>query len=295
MNKLIRIDGEKIKKIRKKLGFTQSSLAKGICVQGTISNIEKKGIVDSLEIISNICTRLKINLQDVLIEDDELATTKVLNKLKKLTSIGEFNEASNLLKYFLENEQLNLSELQSEKIAYLDYYQGLFKLLVEKDNLDSLFYFQKVLDSSLEDTDIIKISTINELGVAYDLMNKSEQAQYYMDKSVDMFELTDQESIEGSKIYYNAAKFFSKINQYHSAVVYCKRGIEVCYRLQSTNVLGFLYYELAYNLYEIGDKKAAYNTYNESLVIAKINRNEYLQEVILKDMKERDFKAFYLS
>ena len=54
----MRVAGEKIKTARKKKKLSQAELAKGICTQATISNIENKNVCDSLDIFSSVCLRL---------------------------------------------------------------------------------------------------------------------------------------------------------------------------------------------------------------------------------------------
>lgn len=54
----VRVAGEKSKQRVKRKKLSQAELAKGICTQATISNIENKNVCDSLDIFSSVCLRL---------------------------------------------------------------------------------------------------------------------------------------------------------------------------------------------------------------------------------------------
>ena len=78
----MKILGEKIRHYRKLRGISQSELADGICTQATVSLIEKKDKIPSMEILVRICERLGITMNLVIVNDDSQIYS-IISDIKK--------------------------------------------------------------------------------------------------------------------------------------------------------------------------------------------------------------------
>lgn len=64
----LRILGDKVRYYRKLKGLSQAELAANICTQATISLIEKRNKVPSMNILMRLIGRLGIQLDDIVVE-----------------------------------------------------------------------------------------------------------------------------------------------------------------------------------------------------------------------------------
>ena len=63
------MDVELFIKRRKQLGYSQVALSKGICTQSTLSKFEKDSQVPSLAILTRLCNRLGLTIDDLTRKD----------------------------------------------------------------------------------------------------------------------------------------------------------------------------------------------------------------------------------
>lgn len=87
------VKGNLIKDRRKQQKLTQKELASGICKQATISNIESRNYCYSIEILSLICSRLNLQINDVIIQSEEVQIRNKLNDVQKLCNVWKNDEA----------------------------------------------------------------------------------------------------------------------------------------------------------------------------------------------------------
>ena len=69
------MDVELFIKRRKQLGYSQVALSKGICTQSTLSKFEKDSQVPSLAILTRLCNRLGLTIDDLTREMPLLPAT----------------------------------------------------------------------------------------------------------------------------------------------------------------------------------------------------------------------------
>ncbi|MDZ5760631.1 hypothetical protein RAK27_18480 [Carnobacterium maltaromaticum] len=119
--------------------------------------------------------------------------------------------------------------------------------------------------NDLNNQAILDVSATNGIGIAYDLQNESDKALTYFDRSLDqldeLFTLIDtiNESLEIAKIYYNTAKFYSKIGEYSKSVNLCNLRIRLLKNEGLSYYLDFLTYEKAFNSMKLGEKEKKRN------------------------------------
>ena len=170
----------------------------------------------------------------------------------------------------------------------------------KKNPNDSIYYFNQVLDSEIERShDFLDVSATNGIGIAYDLQNESDKALTYFDRSLnqldELFTLIDtiNESPEIAKIYYNTAKFYSKIGEYSKSVNLCNLGIRLLKNEGLYYYLDFLTYEKAFNLMKLGKKEESIRFYLHALAFADFNDNQVIVDIIRKDVKDFGIEVYF--
>ncbi|WP_421000828.1 helix-turn-helix domain-containing protein (plasmid) [Carnobacterium maltaromaticum] len=284
--------GGKIKKIRLEKGLTQAELAEGICTQASISNLEKNASVPSLLILLEIGNRLNIEfseLSEYAVEQASPAVT-VFKKVQNLRSQFKLKEAYNLV------QELDVNDLKTnhEKKQYY-YYLGITSLLGYNKISDATYNFNLGLNLETEaHLEFLDILITNGIGLAYFMESEHEKALTYFEKSLTLLdaflEQTDSsiENGEVLKIYFTSAKFYSEIGNYNKALNLCELSIALQKKLNMNYELDRLYYEKAFNLIQLGERKGAKEYYYYAGVLSKISGNEILSRVIQKDMDTFD-------
>lgn len=288
--------GEKIKKIRLEKGLTQAELAEGICTQASISNLEKNASVPSLLILLEIGNRLNIELSELseyAVEQARPAVT-VFKKVQNLRSQFKLKEAYDLV------QELDINDLKTnhERKQYY-YYLGITSLLGYNKISDATYNFNLGLNLETEaHLEFLDILITNGIGLAYFMESEYEKALTYFEKSLillDAFlEQTDSpiENGEVLKVYFTSAKFYSEIGNYNKALNLCELSIALQKKLNMNYELDRLYYEKAFNLIQLGERKGGKEYYYYATVLSKLSDNEVLSKVIKKDMSTFDLGVF---
>lgn len=288
--------GEKIKKIRLEKGLTQAELAEGICTQASISNLEKNASVPSLLILLEIGNRLNIEfseLSEYAVEQASPAVT-VFKKVQNLRSQFKLKEAYSLV------QELDVNDLKTnhEKKQYY-YYLGITSLLGYNKISDATYNFNLGLNLETEThLEFLDILITNGIGLAYFMESEHEKALTYFEKSLILLdgflEQTDSsiENGEVLKVYFTSAKFYSEIGNYNKALSLCELSIALQKKLNMNYELDRLYYEKAFNLIQLGERKGGKEYYYYASVLSKLSDNDVLSKVIKKDMATFDLGVF---
>ena len=104
---------------RKRLGYSQVALSKGICTQSTLSKFENNGQVPSLSILEQLCDRLGLTIDD-LNKNNTSSIRYIRNLLDEIElslMIEHFPQAVSKLK------KIHLADLKSpqDKMQYYFY------------------------------------------------------------------------------------------------------------------------------------------------------------------------------
>lgn len=122
----LRILGERVRHYRKLKGLSQAELAKGICTQATISLIEKRNKVPSMNILVRLVERLGVTMADIVVENRD-KTQQILSAVEKLVRHSEFDAAKETL------NKLNVDKLKnSDDKKRFYYFKGMIELFAEK-------------------------------------------------------------------------------------------------------------------------------------------------------------------
>ncbi|PLS38039.1 hypothetical protein CYV26_04745 [Carnobacterium maltaromaticum] len=90
--------GDFIKTTRIKNGLTQHQLAKDICTQSTISNIENGITMPNFITLELLAERLKIRLDEFYKTDETETTNELFIEVNRLIELNQHKKANYLLK-----------------------------------------------------------------------------------------------------------------------------------------------------------------------------------------------------
>lgn len=259
----MRILGDKLKQIRKARGMSQAELAKGICTQATISLIEKKEQVPSTKILLEICKRLEITLDSVIVqEDDQLHV--LLSRVQALLSTNEFKKARDLIQQIYTDQ---LVKADDYKRYY--YFQGQIKLLLENKPDDALFFFNRAFNQYVvSQTDVYGILCIIGISKSYLMKGALERVRIYAEQAVEMLENSDPLAMADFQvelqIYNHLAGILFELKDYEGAIKYAQLAIDEAIDKQSLYLLDALYFILGRAEYALHRENAL-----QDLTVAK--------------------------
>lgn len=259
----MRILGDKLKQIRKARGMSQAELADGICTQATISLIEKKNQVPSTKILLEICRRLEITLDSVIVqEDDQLHG--LLSRIQALLFTNEFKKAHDLIQQIYTNQ---LDKADDYKRYY--YFQGQIKLLLENKPDDALFFFNRAFNQYVvSQTDAYGILCIIGISKSYLMKDALERVRIYAEQAVEMLERSDLLDLADFQVelqvYNDLAGILFELKDYEGAIKYAQLAIDEAINQQSLYLLDALYFILGRAEYALHRENAL-----QDLTVAK--------------------------
>lgn len=238
----MKISGSKIKDRRKTIGLSQSELADEICTQATISLIEKKNKVPSMEILISICDRLELSVNSVIIEDSTLVGGLLKNAEKNFYDQNLSNLATNISKVD-ENKLSNNQELRQYY-----YFKAYVELKLNKNYDKAIFIYTRALNAAPRVNDLYDILINLFISEAYIGKNAMEEAGIYVEQAEKIISdnrFDTELSMNLLIIYKNISEIFTVLKNPTKAVKYAKLGIEKAKFRESYFLLDNLYIIIA--------------------------------------------------
>ncbi|WP_179395643.1 helix-turn-helix domain-containing protein [Lacticaseibacillus absianus] len=278
----LRILGEKVRYYRKLKGLSQAELAKGICTQATISLIEKRNKVPSMNILLRLINRLGISLEDIVIENHN-HIQRTLNEVDTLIRHGDYVEAGEKLKQ-VRQARLNGEE---ETKRYF-YYQGMVELFVNRDQDEAIYYFGRVLNPlTVNYRDLPAIMATLGLGLAYAEKGTTERARVYIDEALRLLKqipLTESRYLDIElTIFWHIARIYYELGEYTGALQHIQNGIAIAVKHDSLFLLDELYALRARSLMKLGDAKAP-EAYQIALALARVTQSDQLVNALQAEL-----------
>lgn len=290
--------GHVIMERRKKLGYSQAELAKGICTQATISKMENKNIPPLVDILIKICMRLHLTPNQVLSEftnpvDDEIAD--LFKQVNRNINAMNYKEAKRIFK------KINIKKLKSERLPLYHYDAGMIAFNYDNNTDDAQFEFNLVLqnhdDINDDDNFLIEALSLNGLGLVYESKNDKNKAKYYFDKAYTMItDLPLKTTIELNgvlAIIRNVAEFYAKYKDYRYSNQLIAKSLQRLSDAHPVPSVEYAYFAMARNLYYID--KDRYQTQIETYInyaegFASFNHDENCLKFVKKYRKTHKFE-----
>lgn len=275
----MKVAGAMIKQARKKLNMTQIDLARGICKQPTISHIENKNAVESFNVIFAICERLKLDVNQVINDNDSLDIEDYLNQIDYLCTHNNHQKALMLLE-----QKVPLEKVKDYQKSRAYYYYGITQVLSAKNYDKALYYFHKIVELNND----MKYLTLakNSIGVIYELKGDNTVAQDYYEAALELLvDAAFAKDTEMLKVYHSSARFFCKIGDYQRAYELSDDGVQLAKETNNTYLVDQILYEKAYNARALGLENFE-ELFRKAMVFAEFNDNHVLMETIEAELLE---------
>ncbi len=274
----LRILGERVRHYRKLKGMSQAELAKGICTQATISLIEKRNKVPSMNILVRLIERLGVSMSDVVVEHRD-RTQQLLGEVEKEVRHNDYTLAATVL------NKLNPDKLRNEvdKKRYY-YFRGMTELFARHAPDEAIYYFGRVLNPlTNRDRDLLVIMATLGLGLAYAEKGAQERARVYIDQALGLLKdmpLKEAKYLDVElTIYWHTARIYYELGEYQQVLKHVAAGIDVAVDHDSLFLLDELYTLRARALQALGDEQAE-AMYLIAKALAKVNRAAGLEAFI---------------
>ncbi|WP_125589618.1 helix-turn-helix domain-containing protein [Companilactobacillus jidongensis] len=227
---------------RRSMHLTQTELAADVCTQNTISKIEKHNISPTVNILTKLCLKLELSLNDVFSDFSSNSTSEeesILDALEKDLLLDNTDDISE-----------KLSMLHS-KLSDVDLKQvNLIKGALEYNNADydnSLFTLDKVLQLTKSDVyDIYTLLTYLYKGMNYMKQGHKDRAQYYFEMiesaTKENLQIANANEIELIYICKSLAGAYIELKIFDKAWEYCIKGIELAKGKHTTYFVDSLNY-----------------------------------------------------
>lgn len=269
---------------RKRLGFSQVALSKGICTQSTLSKFENNGQVPSFSILEQLCDRLGLSIDD-LNQDNASArhVRQLLNEIECAIMSEHYPQAIQKLK------EIHVDELKSadDKMQYF-YLKGMASTLTNKKISTTLFNFTKILDELDEKHQTI-YSQLAYLGsgILYARQNSMKHAEFFFSKVMAFLHSKKGEDLIGApQVYYlrivtllyYCAEYHSLLKQLDASDQVLAEVLKICEGNHVTYYLPRVKLLQADNAINAGESpKVVKKFLNEAMVFARFNGNSVVE------------------
>ncbi|NUH83409.1 helix-turn-helix transcriptional regulator [Bacillus firmus] len=283
--------GMKIKELRKSLGLSQKDLSKDICTQAQISKIENGDVLPLASTLYFISQRLGVDINYFF----DLGTTPRLDYIQEV--INQLKQARRnvnypLIKEIVEAEEKNpLFAANKKNLQLLLWHKAIYLFHVHHEEELAHSLIDRAIDLTFD-----MVWTEREIEI---LMSKGiffyENGRYLEAKDIhlsasghlnDIIYLQD-ETIR-SRLLYNLAKTYTKLENYQESIRLCEEAISVCIEKDLLFLLGELHYHIGYN-YELQNQFTLAKAYmNQALDIFHLQKNDRYNDYIRGKIKNFD-------
>lgn len=274
----MRLRGDVLKQIRRKMGLSQTALAEGICTQATISLMEKQNRLPKMDILTAICERLNIQ-PDRIVENEVSGVNDTFNQIIDALTDQEYDLAKQLI------SKISIKSLNSD-FDKQRYYYLLGMVQISQDQIDdAIFNFELVLTQfATTSANIYLAMTTAGMALAYLKRDDHERAVRLTDRAV---KLIDNKKLIGSlhqwaSINCQIAELYWRLGEPEKALASAQRGIQLCRDRDSLFILDQLYLYVGRAYIAMGEKEKA----KQALEVAKslsIARHGKLNEESIAD------------
>ncbi|WP_125769696.1 helix-turn-helix transcriptional regulator [Companilactobacillus furfuricola] len=285
----MKILGEKIRHYRKLRGISQSELADGICTQATVSLIEKKDKIPSMEILVRICERLGITMNLVIVNDDSQIYS-IISEIKKLFYQDDYDA---IVAKLDKLKDININNKQEIKLIH--FFSGLVEYEVEKNYDKAIFDFNRAMNVNIVSVDMYDILINIYTAKAYVNKGSDDEAKVYYDQSKDLIKssvekINDENYRDSILIYANMAQLALELGDNESVIDYANEGIYIARKEQSLFKLDSMYCYMA----EAGTKdgQKSDEDYIKAYVISSISDNKHVFENLKSKISKMSLNIF---
>lgn len=244
------ISGSVFRNARRKLGFTQAEIAKGITTQAAISLLENKNISPGVSVVTKIAHRLGIDLNEAFGDIEKQAQEKHFLNAERLAQQYRYEEVLKELSF------IDFSSLKDyDQIDCYNFLRINSKMWVTKDFDNALFEFGLLLGKDEgNNRDIFQCLIINGMAVALIHLDRVLEAGKYIAtlyEQITQLESTKDDIFWRLLILDNISKYYSedKIKNYKLSNHVAELAIHEAQSFSVTYFIDDFYYIIGFNLF----------------------------------------------
>lgn len=270
------INIEKFIQIRKNRNFSQTKLAKGICTQTTLSNLESGKKIPSFKILLKLCKRLNIEIGDIVLNSTQTTAAKRLTQAEYAYLNLDYSQIFDLLTS-LSNQELHLLD----QIHY-NYLQGIYTLENKRDQITALSYFSAILeDERLKQDNIYYMLALTGSGESYNARSENDHAYEYFNSIYDLvfkFKPNNDNvtAMQFLLVLRRAGEFFGKNREYKKSSALLRFAYQFASKKHYPYYLGRILYRLGLNEIANGTTKQAKRHLQDARSFARFNHDQYI-------------------
>ncbi|HAT54356.1 MAG TPA: transcriptional regulator [Lactobacillus sp.] len=269
---------------RKALKISQVKLCQGICTQATLSKFESNRRVPALSILSKLCVRLGLTVDDLYQDQSSAATLQTeLNDIERELMVEDYQ---GVLKRLTKVDERQIDALNSQ--MQLCYLRGMVNALINRQPDDILFDFSRILNDLDEkhQTIFTQLAFLGS-GIMYARHQQLTQASFYFDKvyqyvkeiqSGEVYDDKNQYYLRILTLIFFTAEFYAGQENYRRSNWLIEAGLKICCGEHVTYYLPRIKFLAAQNAINLRhDPNEIQQLLEDTLAFARINQNEVVQ------------------
>lgn len=273
---------ERFIKARKALGLSQAELCEGICTQATLSKFENSGKAPAIRILTQLCARLSLTLDDVFPVNPpaQSEASELLDQAEFKLITSEYDSAS------ADLEKVNFADLTNNGQMQYYFVKGYLTALREEPIADALYYFNLILND-LDDnhSTIFTNLAYTGSGIAYSHNNENQKSEFFFQKVFDDLHnlpLNSNKSIwRALNMVFYTAEYFAHVNDFKTSEPLLAYGYDICANNHVTYYAARIRFRQAQNAMALNKPTAdVVELLNDAKTFAKLNDNQLLLERI---------------
>lgn len=273
---------ERFIKARKALGLSQAELCEGICTQATLSKFENSGKAPAIRILTQLCARLSLTLDDVFPVNPpaQSEASELLDQAEFKLITSEYDSAS------ADLEKVNFADLTNNGQMQYYFVKGYLTALREEPIADALYYFNLILND-LDDnhSTIFTNLAYTGSGIAYSHNNENQKSEFFFQKVFDDLHnlpLNSNKSIwRALNMVFYTAEYFAHVNDFKTSEPLLTYGYDICANNHVTYYAARIRFRQAQNAIALNKPTAdVIELLNDAKTFAKLNDNQLLLERI---------------
>lgn len=279
---------------RKRLKLSQCKLCRGICTQATLSKFENNGRVPSLMILSQLCDRLGLTV-DELYQQESIqidALKQQLDDIERELMTEDYQDVIENLQR-IDAQQLKAVPL---KMQYL-YLRGMLTALINGESDSIMFDFSIILtELDVTQKTIFSVLAFLGSGIMYDRRGQTDRAEFYFSKVADYIEQCQKAPLDHQPdryylrllmLIYFTAEFAASKQHFKQSSQLIDAGVQLCSDQHVTFYLPRLKLLATQNAIALRRPTAEIQQLmNDTQAFARINRDQ-VTEVKLAALKRR--------
>ncbi|PYZ92721.1 XRE family transcriptional regulator [Salipaludibacillus keqinensis] len=283
--------GENIKMLREQAHMSQAELAEGICTQAQISRIEKGEVIPLSSTLYEISRKLEIDMDEFfnMAHDqrfDYIVTVKT--EIRKAIRNKDYQSVYDMVKC----EQKNAIFSSREHQQFLIWHEGIASYYLNQGFQHSIDLLMKALHMNQGDTSkarysCTEIEIMNSIGIVYNEEGEFKlSVQYYELALEEMHKIQKNMDLTKIRVYYGLSKSLSRLNNHRQSLVFARKGIDLCIKIETLYLLGDLHFQAGMNCFYLRHFKRSKVHLNKSLLIFEVMENREYVEIISGNIRE---------